>query len=114
MAIASLLVEADLDNLGHLAGQQRGQPTAGRVAGAGQLLLDHVAGLPRWLQAIQRLLELVTRPATGDHQLRPPLLQVQAEGFEVERRERSKLGMVEWLAARKPSEGGRGPRTALP
>jgi ubiquinone/menaquinone biosynthesis C-methylase UbiE len=78
------------------------------------LLLDHVAGLPRWLQAIQRLLELVTRPATGDHQLRPPLLQVQAEGFEVERRERSKLGMVEWLAARKPSEGGRGPRTALP
>ena len=78
------------------------------------LLLDHVAGLPRWLRAIQRLLELVTRPAAGDHQLRHPLLPVQAEGLEVERRERSKLGMVERLAARKPSEDGRGPRAAVP
>jgi ubiquinone/menaquinone biosynthesis C-methylase UbiE len=78
------------------------------------LLLDHVAGLPRWLRAIQRLLELVTRPATGDHQLRHPLLPVQAEGLEVERREQSKLGMVERLAARKPSEEVGGPRTALP
>jgi ubiquinone/menaquinone biosynthesis C-methylase UbiE len=77
------------------------------------LLLDHVAGLPRWLRAIQRLLELVTRPATGDHQLRHPL-QVQAEGLEVERRERSKLGMVERLAARKPPEdGGGSSRSAL-
>ena len=71
------------------------------------LLLDHVAGLPRWLRAIQRLLELVMRPTIGEHPLRYPL-QLQAEGFEVERRERSKLGMVEWLAVRKPSEDGRG------
>jgi ubiquinone/menaquinone biosynthesis C-methylase UbiE len=78
------------------------------------LLLDHVAGLPRWLRAIQWLLELVTRPTTGEHQLRHPLLQVQAEGFEVERRERSKLGMVERLAARKPSEDGGGPSAAVP
>jgi SAM-dependent methyltransferase len=78
------------------------------------LLLDHVAGLPRWLRAIQRLLELVTRPATGDHQLRHPLLQVRAEGLEVERRERSKLGMVERLAARKPSEEVGGSRAAVP
>ena len=77
------------------------------------LLLDHVAGLPRWLRAIQRLLELVMRPTIGEHPLRHPL-QVQAEGFEVERRERSKLGMVEWLAARKPSEDGRGSRAVLP
>jgi hypothetical protein len=78
------------------------------------LLLDHVAGLPRWLRAIQWLLELVTRPATGDHQLRHPLLKVQVEGSEVERRERSKLGMVERLAARKPSEDGGGPSAAVP
>jgi SAM-dependent methyltransferase len=78
------------------------------------LLLDHVAGLPRWLRAIQWLLELVTRPTTGDHQLRHPLLQVRAEGLEFERREQSKLGMVERLAARKPSEEVGGPRTALP
>jgi hypothetical protein len=78
------------------------------------LLLDHVVGLPRWLRAIQRLLELVMRPTIGDHQLRRPLLQVWAEGLEVERRERSKLGMVEWLAARKPSEEVGGPRAVLP
>ena len=54
------------------------------------------------------------RQTTGDHQLRHPLLQVQAEGLEVERRERSKLGMVERLAARKPPEGGGEPRAALP
>ena len=82
--------------------------------GGRMLLLDHVAGLPRWLRAIQRVLELVMGPATGEHQLRHPLLQVQAEGLEVERRDRSKLGMVERLAARKPSEEVGGPSAAVP
>jgi ubiquinone/menaquinone biosynthesis C-methylase UbiE len=47
------------------------------------LLLDHVAGGPRWVRAIQWLLELVTRPLGGEHLRRRPLLQVQAEGFAV-------------------------------
>ncbi len=68
------------------------------------LLLDHVAGAPRWVRAIQWLLELVTRPLGEEHLRRRPLLQVQAEGFEIQRRERSKLGTVERLTARKPSE----------
>jgi ubiquinone/menaquinone biosynthesis C-methylase UbiE len=46
------------------------------------LLLDHVAG-PRWVRAIQWLLELATRPLGGKHLRRRPLLQVQAEGFAV-------------------------------
>ncbi|HEV8651371.1 MAG TPA: class I SAM-dependent methyltransferase [Actinomycetes bacterium] len=68
------------------------------------LLLDHVAGAPRWVRAIQWLLELVTRPLGEEHMRRRPLLQVQAEGFEIQQRERSKLGIVERLTARKPSE----------
>jgi ubiquinone/menaquinone biosynthesis C-methylase UbiE len=68
------------------------------------LLLDHVAGAPRRVRAIQWLLEQVTRPLNEEHLLRRPLLQVQAEGFEIERRERSKLGIVERLTARKPAE----------
>jgi len=68
------------------------------------LLLDHVAAAPRWLRAIQWLLEQATRRLGGEYLLRRPLLQVQAEGFRIERRERSKLGIVERLAARKPSE----------
>jgi ubiquinone/menaquinone biosynthesis C-methylase UbiE len=78
------------------------------------LLLDHVAGAPRWLRALQWLLEVATRRATGEHQRRRPLLQVQAEGFEIERRERSKLGTVERLVARKPPEHTGAPPTTGP
>jgi ubiquinone/menaquinone biosynthesis C-methylase UbiE len=67
------------------------------------LLLDHVAGSPRWVRAIQWLLELVTVPLGEEHLRRRPLLQVQAEGFQIQQRERSKLGIVERLAARKPA-----------
>jgi ubiquinone/menaquinone biosynthesis C-methylase UbiE len=66
------------------------------------LLLDHVAAAPRWVRTIQWLLERVTIPLGEEHLLRRPLLQVQAEGFEIQRRERAKLGIVERLAARKP------------
>jgi ubiquinone/menaquinone biosynthesis C-methylase UbiE len=68
------------------------------------LLLDHVAGASRWVRAIQWLLEQFTRPLGGEHLRRRPLLQVQAEGFQIEQRQRSKLGIVERLAARKPAE----------
>jgi hypothetical protein len=68
------------------------------------LLLDHVAGAPRRVRAIQWLLEQVTRPLNEEHLRRRPLLQVQAEGFQIQRQERSKLGIVERLSARKPPE----------
>jgi ubiquinone/menaquinone biosynthesis C-methylase UbiE len=68
------------------------------------LLLDHVAGTSRRVRAVQWLLERVTRPLNEEHLLRRPLLQVQAEGFQIERAERFKLGIVEQLAARKPAE----------
>jgi ubiquinone/menaquinone biosynthesis C-methylase UbiE len=68
------------------------------------LLLDHVAGTSRWVRAIQWLLEQVTRPLGEEHLLRRPLLQAQAEGFQIERAERFKLGIVERLAARTPAE----------
>jgi ubiquinone/menaquinone biosynthesis C-methylase UbiE len=67
------------------------------------LLLDHVAAEPRLGRAIQWLLERVTVPLGGEHLRRRPLLQVQAEGFEVERHERYKRGVVERLVARKPA-----------
>jgi ubiquinone/menaquinone biosynthesis C-methylase UbiE len=67
------------------------------------LLLDHVAASGWYLRAIQWLLELVTIPLEGEHLRRRPLVQVRAEGFEIERRERYKLGIVERLVARKPA-----------
>jgi ubiquinone/menaquinone biosynthesis C-methylase UbiE len=68
------------------------------------LLLDHVAGASRPVRAIQWLLEQVTRPLNEEHLLRRPLPQVQAQGFQIERQERFRLGVVERLAARKPAE----------
>jgi ubiquinone/menaquinone biosynthesis C-methylase UbiE len=71
------------------------------------LLLDHVAGAPQWVRALQWLLERVTVPLGGEHLRRRPLRQVQAQGFQIERRERSKLGIVERLVAHKPAEPAR-------
>jgi ubiquinone/menaquinone biosynthesis C-methylase UbiE len=70
------------------------------------LLLDHVAAAPPPVRAIQWLLERAAIPLGGEHLRRRPLLQVQAEGFDVERRERYKLGIVERLVARKPTDPG--------
>jgi ubiquinone/menaquinone biosynthesis C-methylase UbiE len=67
------------------------------------LLLDHVAAEPRLGRAIQWLLERITVPLGGEHLRRRPLLQVQAEGFDVERHERYKRGVVERLVARRPA-----------
>jgi hypothetical protein len=41
-------------------------------------------------------------PLGGEHLRRRPLRHVHALGFEIQLQERSKLGIVERLAARKP------------
>jgi ubiquinone/menaquinone biosynthesis C-methylase UbiE len=81
-----------------------------RVLRPGGLLLlaDHIAGSAGPVRMIQRALDLVTVPLQGERFLRRPLRHVQAEGLEVERRERFRLGLTERLAARKPgpADGG--------
>jgi ubiquinone/menaquinone biosynthesis C-methylase UbiE len=70
------------------------------------LLLEHV-GSPRFMvRAIQRALEPITVWLGGDHLVREPLELLRAEGCEVEEVERSKLGTVERIAARKPAGAG--------
>jgi len=69
------------------------------------LLADHIAGATWPVRAIQRMIDVVAVPLQGEHYLRRPLRQVQAEGLQVERRERFKLGIIERLAARKPING---------
>src|SRR5215216_370291 len=65
------------------------------------LLIDHVPSTNRLLRDVQWLLEQVTLRLEGEHMLRRPLQLVQAEGFEMERVERLKAGIVERVAARK-------------
>jgi ubiquinone/menaquinone biosynthesis C-methylase UbiE len=72
------------------------------------LLADHVASSAGWARAIQWLLERVTIPIGEEHFRRRPIELVRAQGFQVERQERFKLGIVERLAARKPASSPAG------
>jgi ubiquinone/menaquinone biosynthesis C-methylase UbiE len=67
------------------------------------LLADHVEASAWPVRAIQWAVELVTVPMADEHWRRRPLRDVLALGFEVEEVERFRLGIVERLAARKPS-----------
>ena len=67
------------------------------------LLLEHVRSPLLPVRLAQRLLDPLAVRFEADHLLREPLEHLRAEGFEVESLERSKLGIVERLAARKPA-----------
>jgi hypothetical protein len=58
----------------------------------------------RAIRAGQRLLDPLMVRFEGDHLLREPLEHVRAESLLVDELERSRLGIVERLSARKPSE----------
>jgi ubiquinone/menaquinone biosynthesis C-methylase UbiE len=66
------------------------------------VLLEHVRSPVRAVRGIQRLLAPAFVRFGADHVLREPLELVQAEGFTIVVLERSKLGIVERLVARKP------------
>ena len=65
------------------------------------LLLEHVRSPMRAVRVIERLLEPLSVRFAADHLTREPLDYLRAEGFEIERLERSKWGIVERVAARK-------------
>src|SRR6266540_2965597 len=67
------------------------------------LLLEHVRSPLLPVRLGQRLLDPLAVRFEADHLLREPLEHLRAERFEVERLERSKLGIVERVTARKPS-----------
>jgi SAM-dependent methyltransferase len=65
------------------------------------ILLEHVRSPLMPIRAGQRVLEPLFVRFQCDHLLREPLEHLEAEGFEIERVERSKWGIVERIAARK-------------
>lgn len=66
------------------------------------LLLEHVRSPVLPVRMVQRLIEPLTVRFEGDHQTREPLDYLKPEGFQVERLERLKWGIVERVEARKP------------
>jgi ubiquinone/menaquinone biosynthesis C-methylase UbiE len=79
---------------------------AARVLRQGGLLvlLEHVRSPQPRVSAIQRFLDPFTVRFQADHLTREPLEHLQAQGFQIERLERHKLGIVERVTARKPAE----------
>lgn len=66
------------------------------------LLLEHVRSPVRAVRAVQRLIEPLSVRFEADHLTREPLEHLSAAGFVVDELERSKWGIVERVAARKP------------
>jgi ubiquinone/menaquinone biosynthesis C-methylase UbiE len=67
------------------------------------ILLEHVRSPLLPVRTIERMLEPLSVRFQADHLTREPLDYIEAEGFEVERLERSKWGIVERVLARKPA-----------
>ena len=71
-------------------------------AGGHFLFLEHVRSPVLAVRAVQRVWDVFSVRLEGDHMLREPLDYLRAEGFDVLKLERSKLGIVERGVARKP------------
>ena len=69
------------------------------------LLMEHVRSPSFPVRAVERMLDPLSVRFQGDHLLRDPLDYLASAGFDVERAERSKWGIVERVAARKPGDG---------
>lgn len=67
------------------------------------LLLEHVRSPSRPVRVVERLLEPLAVRFAADHLTREPLDYLDSEGFEIEELERTKWGIVERVAARKPA-----------
>jgi ubiquinone/menaquinone biosynthesis C-methylase UbiE len=66
------------------------------------ILLEHVRSPSLPVSTIERVLDPLSVRFQADHLMREPLDYLRAEGFEVERLERSKWGIVERVLARRP------------
>jgi ubiquinone/menaquinone biosynthesis C-methylase UbiE len=70
------------------------------------LLFEHVRSPLLPVRTVQRLLNPLCVRFAADHLLREPLEPLRAEGFVIEQQARSKWGIVERIAARKPEALG--------
>jgi ubiquinone/menaquinone biosynthesis C-methylase UbiE len=67
------------------------------------VLAEHVRSPIPAVRAVERALEPLTLRFEADHLTREPLEHIRAEGFDVQRLERSKWGIVERVAAARPA-----------
>jgi len=65
------------------------------------LLADHIIASNFLVRGLERLLELYSIPAHGEHFTRRPLLHLESLGFEIMETERLSFGAIERVHARK-------------
>jgi ubiquinone/menaquinone biosynthesis C-methylase UbiE len=65
------------------------------------ILLDHINSSVKPIFWFQRLVEAVTSRTEGEYMTRRPSIQVEAEGFEIQTRDRLRAGVIERLTALK-------------
>jgi len=70
------------------------------------VLLEHVRGPLFPVRTVQRVIEPLAIRFEADHLTREPLDYLTTEGFRVESSERSRVGIVERIIARKPADRG--------
>lgn len=68
--------------------------------------LEHVRSPSLLVRGVQRALDPLSVRFAADHVVREPLDYLRPAGFEIEHLERSKLGIVERVVARKPAQPG--------
>ena len=98
--VATLMLSAIPDTRRAVAEARRVLRSGGRF-----LLLDFVRSPFRPVRLIQRVLDPLFVWRYAFHLVREPLVHLAAEGFITDRLERSKWGIVERVAARKPASG---------
>jgi SAM-dependent methyltransferase len=69
------------------------------------LLVDHVESSWWPVRQAQHAVDRVLAPSTGEYRSRRPMHHVLAQGGEIVESERSRAGLMEYVAARKPSSG---------
>jgi ubiquinone/menaquinone biosynthesis C-methylase UbiE len=76
-----------------------------RVLRPGGLLLlaDHVVSTSALIRALQAVIEVYSVRVQNEHFRRRPIEHVRAAGLDIERHDRFRKGIVERLAARKPT-----------
>lgn len=67
------------------------------------ILVDHIRSTVKPVLWLQKAIEFVTSRLEGEHMTRRPLRYVEAHGFEIIERQRTRAGILERLVARKPA-----------
>jgi SAM-dependent methyltransferase len=75
-------------------------------SGGSLLLTDHVVSSWPVVRDVQRAMDRLIAPSTGEFRARRPIVEVRGLGFEIVEARRGRFGLTEYVHARKPANSG--------